>query len=176
MSIHSGHPFATPGEDRDLARRLRARLGGRVTLWTAGAAGERTGLTVSSMMLAAGEPAQVLGLVDPDSDLGELLDQPNARFVVSFLDWEHRDLAEQFAGLMPAPGGAFAAAAWEQTGGGPRLAGVTTWAACTVLDARPVGWSLLVTARLDEAEVGADREPLGHRHGRYVRLPVPEIT
>ncbi|PVG82764.1 flavin reductase [Nocardioides gansuensis] len=168
MTIHSDHPFATPEGERDQARRLRGRLGGQVSLWTAGAGAERVGLTVSSLMVAPGEPAYVLGLLDPDSDLAQRLTRgDDPRCVVQLLHWWHRDLAEMFAGLMPAPGGAFGHAEWVQTGAGPRLADATTWAECVVSDTRDVGWSVEVTCRLDEVEVGEDDDPLLHRRGRY---------
>jgi hypothetical protein len=69
VTIHSEHPFQTPAADRDLARRFRGRLGGAVTLVTAGEGLARAGLTVSSLMVAHGDPAHVLALVDPDSSL-----------------------------------------------------------------------------------------------------------
>lgn len=167
MTIHSSHPFAD--DSRDVFRQLRARLGGRVTLWAAGIGAERAGLTVSSLVLVGGDPPYVVGFLDPDSDLAERL-AVGSRFVVSFLEWAHRDIAEQFAGLMPAPGGAFSMSEWEDLAAGPRLASVSTWAACTVTDLRELGWSLQVTGTLDEGRAGADAEPLLHRRGRYVRL------
>ena len=127
MTIHSEHPFADPEGARDAARRLRGRLSARVGLWTTGADRGRAGLTVSSMLVVGGEPPLVVGMLDPDSALGEALDVGD-RVVVHLLQWEHRDLAEQFAGLMPAPGGPFAGATWEQTDAGPRLASAATWA------------------------------------------------
>lgn len=172
MTIHAEHPFADP--DIDHARRFRARLGGQVSLWTTGEGDARTGLTISSLLLAAGEPTSVIGLLDPDSDLVEQLTRESAdgpaRAVVSLLEWRHRDLAEQFAGRMPAPGGRFAQAAWVQTDAGPRLADAETWAEVTVLDRREVGWSMEVTARVDALVVGAADDALLHRRGRYGRV------
>lgn len=170
MTIHSGHPFPTP---EDAARRLRGRLGGQVSLWTAGAGSDRAGLTVSSLLVAAGEPSFVVGLLDPDSDLAARLRLDDARCVVQLLEWRHQDLAEQFAGSMPAPGGLFAADTWVDTPFGPRLADVETWADCVVHDVREVGWSLEVTCRIDSATLGADGEPLLHRRGRYGRSDRP---
>ncbi|PUA80595.1 flavin reductase family protein [Nocardioides currus] len=170
MTIHSDHPFATPEGERDAARRLRGRVGGQVSLWTAGTGGGRVGLTVSSWLVAVSEPSYVLGLLDPDSDLGEALRAgPGARCVVQLLEWGHRDLAEKFAGQMPAPGGLFAADEWHETPHGPRLATAPTWAGCVVHDVRELGWSLEVTCRIDEAVVGAEDAPLQHRRGRYQR-------
>lgn len=167
MTIHSGHPFAEPHSSRDAARRLRGRLGGTVSLWTSGAGRARSGLTVSSLMVATGEPAFVLGLLDPDSDLCEAL-EASGRGVVQLLHWEHRQLADMFAGVSPAPGGLFAQAAFVDTAWGPRLDGTTTWAGVTLTETREVGWSREVTCRLDEIVIGDEVRPLVHRRGRYV--------
>ena len=167
MTIHSGHPFRDPSPDP--VRQLRGRLGGAVSLWTA--AGP-AGLTVSSFLVAAGEPSYVVGLVDPDSDLADALEE-EGRAVVQLLQWRHRDLAEAFAGVAPAPGGPFAQAAFEETAWGPRLADAPTWAGVAVTAAREVGWSREVTCVVEHLAVGEEDEPLEHRRGRYLR-PRPD--
>ncbi|MGI8900998.1 MAG: flavin reductase family protein [Nocardioides sp.] len=171
--MHSEHPFLEPEGSRDPARRFRARVGGAVTLWTVGgdAAGDadRAGLTVSSLMVAHGDPAHVLALVDPDSSFVDVLGQ-TGRGVVQLLGWGDRDLADAFAGTAPAPGGPFRMASWQQTPWGPVLASASAWAGFTV--ARPpaeVGWSLLLDGVVEEIHVGEAVEPLVHRRGRYVR-------
>lgn len=169
MTIHSGHPFATPEPERDPARRLRGRLGGAVTLWTSGDDQGWAGLSVSSLMVAGGEPARVLALLDPDSDLVAALSR-TGRGVVHLLGWEHRDLADVFAGLTPAPGGPFAAAEFEPDEYGPRLVGSRTWARLRLESEAEVGWSRLVTLTLDAVHLGQDEDPLVHRRGRYRRL------
>ena len=166
MTIHAGHPFLDP--EPDPVRRLRGRLGGTVTLWTSGDDDERAGLTVSSLMVANGEPPRVLALLDPDSDLADELAR-TGRSVVQLLAWQHRDLAEAFAGTAPAPGGPFRMADFEPTAWGPRLVGADTWAGVSVESTSTVGWSTLVTGVLDEISVGDDASPLVHRRGRYVR-------
>ena len=166
MTIHSDHPFqdATP----DPVRRLRGRLGGAVTLWTSVDVPDGpAGLTVSSVMVAGGVPARLVALVDPDSDLADAL-LASSRAAVQLLAWRHRDLAEVFADTAPAPGGKFAQAGFTDTDWGPRLADATTWAGVGLEDSRPLGWSLLVTCRIEHVEVGDD-DPLVHRRGRYQR-------
>lgn len=163
MTIHSEHPFAQP---EDEVRRLRGRLGGAVSLWTAGDDGDRAGLTVSSLMVAGGEPGRVLALLDPDADLTEAL-RETGRAVVALLEWRHRQLAEAFAGVAPAPGGPFRAAEWDQTSHGPLLIGARTWALVRLESDVEAGWSRLVTCTIDEVHVGEDLEPLLHRRGRY---------
>jgi flavin reductase (DIM6/NTAB) family NADH-FMN oxidoreductase RutF len=167
VTIHSSHPFADP--DEDPVRRLRGRLGGAVTLWTAGS--ERrawAGLTVSSLMVAGGEPGSVLALLDPDSTLRAALED-TGRGVVHLLRWQHRDLAEAFAGRTPAPGGAFTLDGFEQTDHGPRLLSAPTWATVAVTSFETVGWSDLVVAALETTTFGDDDTPLEHRRGRYLR-------
>ena len=169
MTIHSEHPFAQPESERDPVRRFRGRLGGTVSLWTTGEGPARAGLTVSSLMVAAGEPSRVLALVDPDSDLADAV-QDNQVAVVQLLEWEHRNLAEAFAGVAPAPGGPFRLGTWVDTDWGPRLQGASAWAGLRVTgQQREVGWSLLLDAVIEHVEIGEEREPLVHRRGRYVR-------
>ena len=172
MTIHSEHPFAEPEPQRDPARRLRGRLGGAVTLWTTGRDAGRAGLTVSSVLVAPGEPARCLGLVDPDSDLAEAVARTGTA-AVQLLGWPHRDLADAFAGVAPAPGGAFRGATWRDTEWGPVLEGVGAWAGLRVeAPGTPVGWSVLLDGVVEHVELGDDEaEPLVHRRGRYVRPP-----
>jgi flavin reductase (DIM6/NTAB) family NADH-FMN oxidoreductase RutF len=165
VTIHTEHPFLDP--EPDPVRRLRGRLGGAVTLWTTGEGADRAGLTVTSVMLAQGEPARLLALLDPDSDLAERMGG-SGRAVVQLLSWPDRDLAEAFAGTAPAPGGLFRQAEFAQTAWGPRLASAATWAGVRLETTSEVGWSLLVTCVVEELSIGPDDAPLLHRRGRYL--------
>ena len=168
MTIHTSHPFADP--EPDGVRRFRGRLGGAVTLWTSGSGEARAGLTVTSLMVANGEEPQVLALVDPDSDLLETL-RAAGRGVVAVLGWADRDLAEAFAGTAPAPGGPFRLAEFLDTSFGPRLATSATYAEVGLTSEVELGWSVLVTCRIEVVVVGDEDEPvLGHRRGRFFRL------
>jgi flavin reductase (DIM6/NTAB) family NADH-FMN oxidoreductase RutF len=166
MSIHHVDPFATPEGDRSPLRRLRGRLPAPVTLWTAPGP---AGLTVSSTLVADGAPGRVLGLVDDESELWAAIEAAG-RFAVVPLRPEHRQLADRFAGLMPAPGGLFAAGDWRPTDFGPVPADVATWAGCRLDEARPYGWALLVEGTVEHVEVGPADEPLVHHRGRYREL------
>jgi flavin reductase (DIM6/NTAB) family NADH-FMN oxidoreductase RutF len=172
VTIHSEHPFLEPESGRDPVRRLRGRLGGTVTLWTSGTGSERCGLTVSSVLVAPGDPARVLGLVDPDSDLAAAV-ADTCTAVVQLLGWEDRDLADAFAGVAPAPGGAFRMGTWTQTAWGPVLQGASAWAGIRVAaPGTDVGWSVLlegVVEHVELLETDPGSAPLVHRRGRYVR-------
>lgn len=171
MSIHSGHPFADPASERDLLRQFRGRLGGAVALCTTGTTGntsERAGLTVSSLMVTGGQPGRALILLDPDSALAETLERggPGAPVVIALLSWRHHQLADQFAGTAPAPGGVFAQAGFTDTPWGPVLVDAETWLGTRVESTIEVGWSVLVTCAVEEIRLGDD-DVLSHRRGRY---------
>ncbi|OLB64888.1 MAG: flavin reductase [Actinobacteria bacterium 13_2_20CM_2_72_6] len=166
MSIHHTDPFATPEGDRSPLRRLRGRLASPVTLWTAPGP---AGLTMSSTLVVDGRPGRVLGLVDDESDLWAAIEDAG-RFAVLPLRPEHRQLADRFAGLMPAPGGLFANGDWRETDFGPVPADAGTWAGCRLDTARPYGWALLLEGTVEQVEVGAADEPLVHYRGRYREL------
>ena len=168
MTIHSEHPFL---EEDDPVRRFRGRIGGAVSLWTAGDETSRSGLTVSSFLVANGDPAAVVGVLDPDSDLAETL-QETGRGVVQLLAWADHDLADAFGGVAPAPGGPFRQGSWEQTPYGPALAGRTR-ALVRPVRTEEVGWSVLVVAEIDEILLVAEDDALEHRRGRY-RRTAPE--
>ncbi|HEX2175125.1 MAG TPA: flavin reductase family protein [Nocardioidaceae bacterium] len=172
MTIHSEHPFLPPESDRSAVRRLRGRLASGVTLW-ASSSGERpAGLTVSSMLVADGEPGRVVALLDPDSELWAAA-AGSRTVAVSWLTYDDRLLADAFAGVAPAPGGPFKLADWQHTEWGPVLATATTWAGCRLVDDEPreVGWALLAEAVLEHIELGDEQAPpLAHRRGRYLRL------
>jgi flavin reductase (DIM6/NTAB) family NADH-FMN oxidoreductase RutF len=172
MTIHSSDPFATPEEDRSPVRRLRGRLPSPVTLWTtAGTASSAgpAGLTVSSVLVADGAPAHLLGLIDDESQLWETL-RESGRFAVTPLGPGHRQLADRFAGLLPAPGGLFLGEEWLDTAYGPVPANAAGWAGCRLDQARPYGWALLVEGTVEHVEVGSADEPLVHYRGRYREL------
>jgi flavin reductase (DIM6/NTAB) family NADH-FMN oxidoreductase RutF len=168
VTIHSEHPFAE--HDDDPVRRLRGRVGGTVSLWTTGSGSDRAGLTVTSYVVANGEPPHVLGLVDPESELAESAARTGT-LVLQLLEWRHRDVAETFAGLLPSPGGPFRAGTWQGTDWGPVLVGASAWAGVRLSGhPRTVGWSLLLEGSVEHVEVGESQRPLLHRRGRYLTL------
>jgi flavin reductase (DIM6/NTAB) family NADH-FMN oxidoreductase RutF len=165
VTIHSDHPFVPPEGERDPLRRLRGRMPSPVSVWTTGAGRDRTGLTISSLLVAAGEPARVLGLVDADSDFW---DADPATWVVNVLGTEHRLLADVFAGTAPAPGGPFTTGAWTDSDWGPVLGGSAGWMGVRRADTapRPVGWGLLVEGVVEHVGLG-DADAMVHLRGRY---------
>lgn len=166
MTIHREHPFLDPDWSRDAVRRLRGRLAAQVTLWAAGTGSGRAGLTVSSLMVANGTPARVLGLLDPLSDLADALTGTGTAALTLLRRDEHY-LAEVFAGLAPAPGGPFTRAGFADTSWGPVLTGERSWAGLRLESVAEVGWSSLVTCVAEHVEVADEPAPLVHHRGRY---------
>ncbi|MGF7235684.1 MAG: flavin reductase family protein, partial [Frankia sp.] len=191
--IHSGHPFATPVDDRAAVRQARGRLVSPVTLWTAGPVtpgGRPAGLTVSSVLVV--EPDALIGVISDENDLADLVAE-TGRFVVTVLDHSHRALADAFAFVAPAPGGPFAGHEWQPTAWGPVLRSAVTWIACEVRSARDVGYGRLIEAAIAHVELGAadgangadgpggadeagGRDPLAWHHGRYRHLRAERAT
>jgi 3-hydroxy-9,10-secoandrosta-1,3,5(10)-triene-9,17-dione monooxygenase reductase component len=168
--IHHTDPFATPEEDRSPVRRLRGRLAAPVTLWTGYGQRGPAGLTVSSVLVADGEPGRMLGLIDEESELWTAI-SGSGRFTVCPLGAGRERLADRFAGLEPAPGGLFAQGErWRETEYGPVLAGELTWAGCRVASSRPLGWGLLVEGTIEEVTLEPDDPPLIRHRGRYRTL------
>jgi flavin reductase (DIM6/NTAB) family NADH-FMN oxidoreductase RutF len=143
-----------------------------VSVWTTQLDGRRVGWAVSSLLLADGEPPEVVGLLDEDSELADAL-QETRTVAVSVLGWAHRGLADAFAGVMPAPGGAFRLGEWTDTGWGPVLVGATGWVGARLTEGAVdrAGWSLLVRAVVERVQVDEPADGvLGYLHGRYRQL------
>lgn len=158
------NPFATPESARSPVRRLRGRFSQTVTLWTAPGP---AGLTVSSCLVSDGSPGRLAGLIDDESELWQAI-QTAGVFTVQPLAYEDQQLADRFAGVLPAPGGLFKQGeTWTPTSYGPVLG--QTWAGCRLDQARPFGWALLVEATLEQITLGPAEPPLLHHRGSYRR-------
>jgi flavin reductase (DIM6/NTAB) family NADH-FMN oxidoreductase RutF len=145
-----------------------------VSVWAAGQRPDRAGWTLSSFLVVEGEPAEVLGVLDEDSALAEhlLASEPGAgsSLTVNLLGWQHRGLADAFAGLAPAPGGPFTLGRWHETEWGPVLDDAPGWLGVRLRSLPDrAGWSLLVRGIVDHVEIGSDpgEGMLGYVRGRY---------
>ena len=165
-------PFAVPPEGRDPARRLRGRLVAPVTVWTAGQLPGGAGLTVSSVLVAEGRPARLLGLIDPTSALWEAAQETRA-FVVHVLAAGDRALAERFSEVRPPIRGPFERLQVAESPWGPVLAGSRPRAACRLAGSTPVGHGELVEGVIEQLEVPDLADPLAYLHGGYRSVREP---
>ncbi len=159
-------PFAPPEEERDPVRRFRGRLAAPVTVVTAGDGEGRAGMTVSSIVVSEGDPGKIHFLAAPTADLVDVIDR-TGRFVVHILETKHRPTSEIFAEQRPSPGGLFATVPADDGPWGPVLAEVANRAFCSGATSEPYGYSLLISADIDQLEVGALEDPLLYFRGHY---------
>ena len=164
--VHYENPFATPAEARSPARRLRGRLTSGVTVWTSFGDEGAAGLTVSSVVVADGDPGRILGLLNDTTTLWEAI-ASSRRFVVHLLDRDHRDVAERFAGLRPAPGGVFAGLDADPSDWGPVLGGISNRAYCRLVSDAPAGYQILVAGTIERVDLAELERPLVYFRGRY---------
>ena len=166
IRIGGQHPFATPPGRRSSGRRLRGRLVAPVTVWTAGGLRGGAGLTVSSVLVADGEPARVLGLIDPASAFWEAMREAGA-FVLHVLGEGDRGLAERFAEVRPPIRGMFEGLEVTASRWGPVLGGSRPRAACRLAGSTAVGYAELVEGVVEEVELHGLEDPLAWLHGSF---------
>jgi flavin reductase (DIM6/NTAB) family NADH-FMN oxidoreductase RutF len=166
IRVASQPPFTVPPERRDPARRLRGRMVAPVTVWTAGRPSGGAGLTVSSVLVAEGQPARLLGLIDPTSALFAAMQETGA-FVVHVLAAGDRALAERFSEVRPPIRGPFERLQVAESPWGPVLGGSRPRAACRLARSTPVGHGELVEGVIEQLELPDLEDPLVYLHGRY---------
>lgn len=169
MTVHGTDPFATPPEHRSVARRLRGRLATGVGVWTSGRDDARTGLTISSMMVAEGSPSIVVGLMNETTDLYEGINDTRA-FVVHLLGERDRIIADRFAGLRPSPGGLFVGVEIDDGDWGPVMSAFPNRVYCRYLGTAQAGYQQLVTGEIERIELDDLVDPLIYFRGRYRSL------
>lgn len=139
-----------------------------VSVWTTAGDGKRDGWTVSSLLVADGEPAEVLGLLDEDADFTDLV-LTTGHCTVNLLRRGQARLADAFARIAPAPGGPFREGDWSDSRHGPRLTDAAGWLGVRLVGSAPehAGWALLVRGIIETIEIAEDAEVLVHLQGRY---------
>lgn len=170
--IHDEHPFTTPPDLRDPARQLRGRLTSGITVFTAGGPGSWTGLTVSSVMIAEGEPSRLIALVGEATDLWPAIEESRS-WVVHILGSGDRELSDRFAGIRPSPGGLFNGLDVEDTPWGPLLRGIGTRAFCCLERSVETGFHRLATGVIDQIDLDDLHDPLVYYRGKYRTLNQP---
>ena len=172
VTIHHSHPFAVGEQDRNPLRRFRGRMASPVSIWAATAHGTRAGWTLSSFLVADGDPGEVIGLIDEESPLADVLAE-SPTLTISLLGWGQRALADAFAGVAPAPGGPFALSNWQDTDWGPVLENSLGWIGARLkADPDHAGWGLLLRAVVERVEIQRDAadDLLCYVRGRYRSL------
>jgi 3-hydroxy-9,10-secoandrosta-1,3,5(10)-triene-9,17-dione monooxygenase reductase component len=145
---------------------LRGRLVAPVTVWTAGQPSTGAGLTVSSVLVAEGQPVHLLGLIDPAPAFWETM-QETRGFVVHVLAASDRALAERFSEIRPPIRGPFDRLEMAESPWGPVLGGTRPRAACRLAGSAPVGYAQLVEGMIEQLELHDLKDPLAYLQGYY---------
>jgi len=125
------------------------------------------GFTATSVISVAAEPPHLAFSVAAASSSREAIDRATS-VVVNFLGEDQQAIADQFARRNI---DRFAGIDWRPLPTGePVLAGTTAWIRGTVENRVPVGDSLLVTVRADEADHAEGPAPLVYVDRSYHRL------
>ena len=164
--IHDEHPFATPPDLRDPVRQFRGRLASPDTVVTSGTSETRTGLTVSSLLVADGEPSFIHLLVGSNTDLWDAIGDTGA-FIVHVLETEHREVSDRFAGIRPSPGGLFRGLGVTDTDHGPELTEVGTRAYCRYAGHFEDTYHALVHGVVEAIVLDDLHHPLQYFRGEY---------
>jgi flavin reductase (DIM6/NTAB) family NADH-FMN oxidoreductase RutF len=167
--IHDDHPFQSAPSERDPVRQFRGRLVAPVTVVTAGEPGGEAALTVSSLMVAEGDPGSVVVLVGAATDLWNAIEW-SERFIVHILGADWRGHADAFAGIRPRPGGVFTGLEVEHTGWGPVLVGASNRVFCRLGSTTALPFHHLVEGVIDKVEVADLDDPAIYFRGAYRRL------
>jgi len=167
--IHDEHPFTDPEDQRNPIRRFRGRLSAPVTIVTAGSQSSRTGLTVSSLVVAGGGEPKVHFVLGPESYLWDAI-QASGRFVVHVLDASQHALSDQFAGVRPSPGGPFTGLDVGDSSHGPLLESCSTRAYCTLDSVVEGDGYLLVEGAIESVDLHDLTAPLQWFRGSYRTL------
>ena len=169
MTIHEDeHPFADPETERDPIRRLRGRLAAPVTVVTSGGPGDRAGLTVSSIIVAEGDPPTVHFLCGPENDVWDRIVETGT-FVVHVLEDDHAGIADAFAGIRPAPGGPFRGLDVADSPHGPVITSIRTRASCRHVFHRELTAHALVEGAIESVAIHDMQRPLSWFRGSYLR-------
>jgi flavin reductase (DIM6/NTAB) family NADH-FMN oxidoreductase RutF len=144
-------------------------LAAPVTVVTAGQPGNQAALTVSSLMVAEGEPSSVIALIGTNTDLWEAI-EASRRFIVHILGSSRREDADAFAGIRPRPGGVFAGVAVEHSDWGPVLTDSANRVFCSLASSIELPFHHLVEGEIEKVEVSDLDDPAIYFRGDYRKL------
>lgn len=154
----------------DELREVMRRFPAGVTVVTAEHEGERTALTVGSLVSLSLEPPLIGISISRQAPLHELV-RRSGRFAVSVLSAEQADVAQHFArsGIPPL-------AMWTQirsrpgTSGAPLIEGALAWLECRVWAEYDASTHTFFVGELLASEAGASSRPLVYVDHQYVAL------
>ncbi len=159
----SGAMTELPSAFRCAMRRLASGVGVVAAIGPDGA----TGMAATSITSLALDPPSLLVCVNRQASLHACL-APGARFCVSLLGFEHRDIAAAFGGAV-ARHARFSIGEWSMDAQGiPRLDGAQANFSCAVDQMVAYGTHTIVVGRVDAVRTCGEVTPLIFQDGRYL--------
>lgn len=150
------------------------RLAGGVSVVTAGEAGDRTGLTVTSAMSLSVDPPTMIVCVNRSASAWPIM-RRYGHFCVNVLGAHHQHVADRFAGRLGASGEArYESARWERLAtGASALADAVAAIDCSIEETieRHSHAILIGAVRAIRVRGG---EPLVYSQGRYGLISLPD--
>jgi flavin reductase (DIM6/NTAB) family NADH-FMN oxidoreductase RutF len=161
------HREASPAYFRAAMRRL---VGG-VSVITAGAGSDISGMTVTSVSSLSADPPSLIVAVNRASSSWPLL-QRHRYFGVNILNADQLDIAERFTGKDGLKGAErFAGAEWIERASGVRLlSGALAAIECEAEDIIERHSHAIIIGRVLHVELSADDAALAYWHGDYVAI------
>ena len=152
----------------DELRSLMGRFPAGVAVVTVDLAGQRTGLTVASLVSLSLEPPLVGVAIRRDAALHELLRETKA-FAVSMLAAGQEHIAQHFARGVPP------IALWEgietrDSEGPPEIEGAVGWLRCRIAAEHETGDHTFFVGEVESAEPGHAASPLVFHGQSYLAL------
>jgi flavin reductase (DIM6/NTAB) family NADH-FMN oxidoreductase RutF len=161
--------------DRDIApadfRAAMRQLPGGVSVITAGAGGDVSGMTVTSLSALSADPSSLIVSINRASSSWPLLKR-HRFFGVNILSADQVDIAERFTGRDGLKGAErFAGAAWIERPSGARLLGGALAAIeCEAEDIIERHSHAIVIGRVLHIELSRREAALAYWHGDYVAI------
>ncbi|KKB81347.1 hypothetical protein VW35_03630 [Devosia soli] len=148
-------------------RAALSSMGSSVSVVTGRRGDERVGRTVTAVMSLSATPPSVLISIDIVSRLADFIAKTR-QFSLAMLASDQAEIADAFAGKVPAES-RFSLGRWtEWPSGMPLLDGAMTVIDCEVIGSIETGTHVLFAGAIVEAETHAGRAPLiWQRHGYH---------
>ena len=161
-------PLRRPTVSDSEFRAAMSGMASSVHVVTARRGGERLGRTATSVLSLAAQPPTVLVSIDIVSRLADIIAKAGG-FSLAMLASGQTEIADAFAGRVPAPD-RFKLGQWtDWPSGHPRLTGAVSTLDCEVIGAMETGTHVLFAGAIVDAETDTTLSPLlWHRHG-YAR-------
>jgi flavin reductase (DIM6/NTAB) family NADH-FMN oxidoreductase RutF len=152
-------------------RAAMRRLVGGVSVITAGAGNDISGMTVTSVSSLSADPPSLIVAVNRASSSWPLLKQ-HRYFGVNILNADQADIAERFTGKDGLKGAErFAGADWIERASGARLlSGALAAIECEAEDIIERHSHAIIIGRVLHVELSADDAALAYWHGNYVAI------